>query len=102
ARSFAHQRTLGAIAVATTAEKRDDLTVEAGAAHKIASQRGEVAERVVRVRIIHDDRERLPAIHAFEAAGNAREVEDSFCDRLSRTIPGVPGRTSREHVIHVH
>src|SRR4029077_20277530 len=100
--SLSHQRTRGATATTATTEKRNDLAFEAGAAHKIASQRGEVAERIVRVRIIHDHREGLAAIHALEAAGNAGEIEDSFCDRLGGTIAGVTGGRGCEHVVHVH
>src|SRR5208337_307859 len=87
------------VAIAATSEKGDDLAFETGAGDKIASQGGEVAERVVRVRIIHDHRKGLAAIHALEAAGNAGEVEDSFCDRLGGTIAGNPGGRSCEHVV---
>src|ERR1019366_7065495 len=101
ARRLAHQRTLRAIAISAAAEKRDDLAFEAGASDKIASQRGKVAERVIGVRIIHHHREGLAAIHAFEAPGNTGKVEDSFGDRLGRTIARMTGGRSCEHVINI-
>jgi hypothetical protein len=70
---LAHQRALGAIAIASAAEQRDDFAPPAAGAarNKIASQRGEVAERIVGVRVVHNHRERLAAIDALKAPGNA-------------------------------
>ena len=62
---LSHQRTLGAVAIAAAAEKRDDaLGVEA------ARHRDDVAQRVVGVRVVHHDDERLAFIHALEAPGH--------------------------------
>ena len=102
-RRLAHQRTLGAIAIAAAAEKCDDLAFQVQLlSHKIARQHGKVAKRVVSVRIVHHHREGLAAIHALKAAGNAAEIEDSFCDRLDRTIARIRGSRCCEHIVDIH
>ena len=98
---LAHQGTLSAIAIATAAEQGNDFSFQAGLRNKVAGQRGEVAERVVGVRVVDDNREGLAAIDALEPAGNAGKVEYSLRDRFGGTIAGIPGSRSGENVIDI-
>ena len=60
------------------------------ARYKVARQRGEIAERVVGVRVVDDDREGLAAVNALETSGNAGEVGDPLGDRIGRTVAAKP------------
>ena len=71
ARGLAHLGALGAVAIAAAAEKRDHA--RAGSRGHLAGERGEVAQRVVGVRVVDDHRERLARIDGLEAAGNGPE-----------------------------
>ena len=66
---FAHQRALGAIAIAAAAEDGDHLAAAAG--NEFAGKRGEIAQRVVGVGVIHHHGEGLAGVHALEASGHA-------------------------------
>ncbi len=102
ARRLAHQRTFGSIAIPPAAEKRDDSAFESGAGHKLPSQRRQIAQRIVRVRVIDDHCERLPTIYPLKPPRNARQIEDSFRNRLCGTIARVPRSRRRQHVVHIH
>ena len=84
ARGFAHQRTLGAIAVAAASENRNYSALASGLLHKFARQRGQVAQRIVGVGIVHNHGERLTAIHALKSPRHAAQVHNSFANRLRR------------------
>ena len=71
---LAHLGALGAVAVAAAAEERDDA--RAGIRRHLAGERGQVAQRVVGVRVVHDDGEGLAGIDGLEAAGNGLEVRE--------------------------
>ena len=66
-RRFAHQRTLAAITVATAPENRDHPPGTPALDEKIPGHRGQVAQRVVGMRIVHDDGKRLAKVHTLEA-----------------------------------
>ena len=81
---FAHQRTLGTIAIAAAAEDGDHLA--AAARNEFAGERGEVAQRVVGVGVVHDHGEGLAGVHALEAAGHAGEALDTAGNGFRRAV----------------
>ena len=91
-----HQRPLAAIAVAAGAED-DDHTPVAEVARRAQHRR----ERVGRVRVVDDDRERLPLVDRLEAPGDARHGRDAFRDRVLVDVEQQPGRDRAEHVLDV-
>ena len=69
ARGVAHLGALGAVAIAAAAEERDDAA--AGLRRQLAGQGDQVAQRVVGVRVVHNDGEGLAA-HRPAESGPAR------------------------------
>ena len=63
---LAHQRTLGAVAIAAATEHCDDSGGRSAARDELAGQGGEIAQRIVGMSIVHDHGERLAAIDALE------------------------------------
>ena len=80
ARDLAHRRPLAAVAVAAAAEDQDDLAVR-----QLAHRREQPLERVGRVRVVDEDRVRLPGLDALEAA---RHVRDAARARRRRRTSG--------------
>ena len=65
---LAHQGTLGAIAIAAATEQRNDSRSGAGARNKFTSERGQIAECIVGVGVIHDYSEGLATVDALKSA----------------------------------
>ncbi len=70
-RRFAHQRAFAAVTVPAASEDRDHASAASALCQKISRHSGEVAQRIVSVRIVHDDREGLPGIHTFKTPSHA-------------------------------
>lgn len=119
ASSIAHQRAFGAIAISTAAEERNDPSLLAwartgGAARasiwtfirtmrdEISSECGEVAERVIGVRVVNHHREGLSAIDLLKTAGNVGESSDSFNDRFGGAVARIGRRGGGEHIVDIH
>ena len=69
----AHLGALGAVAIAPAAEEGEDAA--AGCAPSSAGQGpDEIAQGVVGVRVVHDDRERLARIDGLKAPGHRLEL----------------------------
>src|ERR1700722_10472827 len=67
---LAHKRTLDAIAIASTAEHRQDSPGGSPARNEFTSQRCQIAQSVVGVSVVDDDGKRLAAIDAFKSSRN--------------------------------
>ena len=91
-----HQRTLGAVAVAAAAEKRDDALGVEPAGHG-----DDVAQRIVGMRVVHHDDEGLAFIDALEAPGHGLQIGDAARDHFGRQAVGQAGRTGGKNVIDV-
>ncbi len=94
ARGLAHFRALGAVAVAAAAEERDDA--RAGCGGHLAGERGQVAQRVVGVRVVDDDGEGLARVDGLKAAGNGLEVRDGGDEMGERNAARVGGGEARQ------
>jgi len=70
ARDFAHDRALGTVFAAAAAEERNDAPL--GLSSRAVSNK--ILQSVVRVRVIHNDKERLAEHDLLKAAGNAAEI----------------------------
>src|ERR1019366_7617115 len=93
---LSHQRTLGAVAVATAPEERDyALGVEP------ARHRYHVAQRVVGVRVVHHDDEGLAFIHPLEAPGDGLQTGDAARDDFGGETVRKAGGARRKDVIDV-
>src|SRR3954451_16663001 len=86
ARDRAHERALGAVAVPAGAEDDDEavLRERAGGAQ-------DVVERVRRVRVVDEDRERLTLVDGLEAAGDLGGVREGVGDRVVGDAAGADG-----------
>src|SRR5208337_5039709 len=71
---FAHQRTLGAVAIATATEYGDDASRPAPLVEEVVGHGRQVADGIIRVGIVHDHRERLPKVEPLEASGDVRNL----------------------------
>src|SRR5581483_3692258 len=69
ARGIAHQWALGPIAITTASEHCNHAPFLSGLCNKLAGQRSQIPQGVIRMRIIDHDRVRLSAVHALEAPG---------------------------------
>src|SRR5205823_4177921 len=72
----AHERPLLAVAVSSGTEDDGEPAAE------LACCAQDVLERIGRVRVVDDDRERLSGLDGLEAPGDARERFDAFSDRV--------------------
>ena len=90
ARDPAHHRPLLAVAVAAAAEDADDAP-----GVELARGREHVLERVGRVRVVDDDRERLPLVDGLEATGDAVERLEPAGDRARARCRGAGRSPSR-------
>ena len=70
---LAHQRALGAIAIAAATEHRHDSRRSSAARDELARQRCEISQSIVGVSIVDNHRERLAAVNALEASRDMRE-----------------------------
>src|SRR6185369_1129062 len=72
---LAHQRTLGAVAVPAASEYGDHTI-----GFQIARDRDSISERVVSVRVIDHDGERLTLVDALKPAGHGAAIGNAFGD----------------------
>src|SRR6185437_7393074 len=98
----AHLLTLGAVAVAATAEEGNDTA--AVDTNAVASKRNEIAESIVGVRVVNDDAEACAfrACYDLEAAGNLAQRRSRTCDLFERQAASESGAHGREEVIDIH
>src|SRR3954454_17588914 len=89
----AHERALGAVAVAAGAEDHDEavLRERAGGAQ-------DVVERVGRVGVVDEDRERLALVDGLEAAGDLGGVREGVGDRVVGDAQGPDGGDGAQDV----
>src|SRR5947199_15146 len=81
----AHQRTLGAVTVAAAAKHGNHVTVSASAGGELAGNRGQIAQRVISVGVIHYDGKWLAAIYALKASRHLLKLAYCLRDLLQRT-----------------
>src|SRR4029077_7280856 len=87
--SFAHQRTLGPVAVAATAEHSDDSTLLSCLLNEFSRQCSQISQRVVGMGIVDDYGERLLAIHPLETSRHADEFRRSSRDFFRLAVPSI-------------
>ena len=96
AHDLAHQRALGAVAVAAAAEDAEKPS------RREAACLGEhVLESLRRVRVVDEYRERLALVHRLEAPGHAGQVLDAPDDRVVLDPEQACGRDRPEDVLDV-
>ena len=96
ARRLTHFGALGTVAIAATAEERDDA--RAGSGGDLAGERGQIAERVVGVRVVDDHGEWLAGVDGLEAAGNGLERWNSGGEMRERNAARVSGSEGGEKI----
>src|SRR5439155_2610227 len=99
---LAHYWALGAIAIAAAAKHSDHPTFLASTLDKLATESREIAECIIGMRIVHDDRKRLFAIDSLKAAGDASQRFDAACDSLLIAITRISRGRRSQDVVHVH
>jgi hypothetical protein len=92
----AHDRALLAVAVATAAEDADQA-----ARCELARGREHVLERVGRVRVVDEHRERLPLVDGLETSGHAVDRFQPARDRVVIDPEQATARYRRKRVLHV-
>ena len=101
-RRLAHQRTLGAIAIAAATEHRQHSRRPAAARDELAGQRREIAQRVVGVGVVDDHRERLAAVDALKSSRDMRERLNAARNRSRfASARKACGRRGQD-VVHIH
>jgi hypothetical protein len=95
-RDLAHDRPLGAVAIAAAAE--DDRQPPAG---QLARRREHTLERVRRVRVVDDNEKRLTGPHLLEAPGHGADGAERLRDRGRLEAQAEPGRHGAEQIHHV-
>ncbi len=61
----------------------------------------QVAQRVIGMRIVHDDQERLPRIDSLEAARHGSKLGDSGSDDFSPQTERHAGANGRKNIVDV-
>ena len=89
---LAHQRPLAAVAVAAASENRDDPACASPLRQKVARQRGQVAQRVVGVGVVHDDGEGLAHIDSLETSCDPVQLIGGFRDGARLDIASIGRR----------
>src|SRR5205823_13581172 len=99
-RCFAHQRTLGSVAIAAAPKDRDHAAaVWFG---KFASEYCEISQGVVSVSVINRNREWLSTIHPLEAPGDASKGAHACGDIFALTTSGMSRGRSSKNVVGVY
>ena len=100
---LAHQRTLGAVAVAAATEHSDDSPRTSVARDELARQSSEIAQRVVGVSVVDDDGEGLAAIDALKSSGDMGQ-STRFPSTIASRIAAarITGGRCSENVVDIH
>ena len=92
----AHQRPLAAVAVAAAPEHADQPAVG-----DLPRRSQHVLERVRRVRVVHQHRERLAGVHRLEPAGHAVHRGDAEAHGVVGQLQQLADGDGAEHVLDV-
>ena len=69
---------------------------------KITRQRKYIAQRIVRVCVVHHNRERLPRIDSFKAPRNSMQLRRGFCDLFQRQSTRHRRGARRKQIQDIH
>src|SRR5271157_321842 len=100
--SFAHERPLGAIAVATATEHGNDSTRPAALMQEVMRHRCEVANGVVRVSVVNDYGERLTEIEPLKTPRHMGNLIGSFGNGVRLHVARVGSGGRGYQVVHIH
>src|SRR5262249_11817371 len=100
ARSFAHKRPLGAVAISAAAKHGDHAP--AAWLRKFARERCQINQGIVGVRIVDHDGEGLAAVHAFETSRHAEEVPGACSNVSARATASVSRCGGSQNVVCIH
>ena len=96
---LAHQGTLAAIAI--TAAAKDSDHASAAGFGEFTREQSEISQRVIRVRVINCNGERLPAVHALNTPGYARQIRNSGRDFFGTATSRMRRSGSSQNVVGI-